>query len=163
MKKLFTKLFFKLVNKKIKKMFAGFTTKVSGKQVVMMLVGVVTAVIVFFKDTFGLEIDPAVVLTGIGPAAAYIFGQLKNDLSRLKAGLYVDRRFADPKFWAALIAAILPVIAETFGIELSASIAAGIAGTIMSILGGLFWKKQKAIKLIERNQPVKSRNVRRGK
>lgn len=145
--KLLEKFFFRAVRKKIKKMFRNFNARLSKKQVVMMLVGILVALTGFMKKKFGLEIDPAVVFTGLAPALAYLVGQLKNDLQRLKNGWVKEEKWKDPKFWTALVSSFLPVVADTFGIEMSLDIAAGVAGVITTALGSLFWKKQKTLKL----------------
>jgi len=146
--KLFEKIFFRMLKKKVKKMFRNCSGKLSKKQVVMMLVGILIAVTGFLKKTFGLEIDPAVVFTGMVPAAAYVFGQLKNDLQKLKNGWMKETKLKDPKFWTALIASILPVVADVFGVEMSLEVSAGVAGVITTFLARLFWKKQKTLKRV---------------
>ena len=113
------------------------------RKAILAVIAILQAVLVFFQKEFGLSIDAAAVGAAAAAVVVYIFGEARNDFERIKKGLFQERKWADPAFWGALLSAVLPVINETFGLNLPVET---IVSIVVFILGIIFAKRQKALK-----------------
>jgi hypothetical protein len=98
------------------------------------VLGVLGAALGFFAQEFGLVIDPAAVIGSLIIALAYIFGEGKADINRIRAQA---GKWKDAKFWIAFLAYIIGYINQAFGLQLPVEI---IIGFLTLLLGILFKK-----------------------
>ena len=112
------------------------------RKTLMAILAVITVVLAFFKDQFGLAIDPTAVVGGIGAVVLYMLFEAKLDLKKL--GAQADR-WKDPKFYLALVAALYAVLQEQLGLKIpiSPELVSSILAGIMSLL---FAKKFQEVK-----------------
>jgi uncharacterized membrane protein len=91
------------------------------------LIAILGVLFVFLKEQFGLAIDA----TAFVAILAYLLFESKLDAKRIysQAG-----RFKDPKFWIALIAALVPVINAEFGFNLPADAIIIVLNLLLAIL-----------------------------
>lgn len=105
------------------------------------IVAVLGAVLAIFKDQFGLAINPIEVLSGIGVLLVYIALEGKLDLARIKQQV---KKFNDPKFYFALVTALLTALTQIFGWNLPLEEINVILAALMSIIFGIEYHKLKA-------------------
>lgn len=103
------------------------------RKTLMAVIAVITAVLAFLKDQFGLAIDTAAVVGGLGAVVLYILFEAKLDLKKIGAQA---NRWADPKFWLAFVAALYAVLQGELGLKLplSPEVVSSILAAIMSLL-----------------------------
>jgi tetrahydromethanopterin S-methyltransferase subunit E len=104
------------------------------RKTIFAILGAIGAALGFFAKDFGLSIDPAAVMGAVVIALVYIFGEAKNDASRIVAQ---SHKFKDPKFWIAFVAYIVAYVNEAFGLKLPTEMIV----TIVTVLLGLLFKK----------------------
>jgi len=104
------------------------------RKTIFAILGAIGAVLGFFAKDFGLSIDPVAVLGAVAIALVYIFGEAKNDASRIMAQ---SHKFKDPKFWIAFVAYIVAYVNEAFGLNLPVEIIV----TVVTIILGFLFKK----------------------
>ena len=90
--------------------------------------------LVFLKETFGLAIEPTAFL-GI---VLYLLFEAKLDVKKVYAQAH---RFLDPKFWIALVTALLPVLNTEFGWNLPIDLIIGTLSALLAVLFGVAFKK----------------------
>ena len=98
---------------------------------IMAFLAVLGAILVFFKEQFGLSIDATGITTGLGVIVLYVLFEAKRDIEAIKQQA---SRWADPKFWIAFIAAILTAINSAFGLSIPVDIVNVVIGFILSLL-----------------------------
>ena len=95
---------------------------------------VLGVLLVFLKEQFGLAIEPAAFL-GI---VLYLIFEAKLDLKKIYSQTH---RFLDPKFWIALVTALIPVLNSELGLNLPVDLIIGTLSAILAILFGVAFKK----------------------
>lgn len=98
---------------------------------IMGIIAVLGAVLTFFQDKFGLAIDTTAVIAGLTAIVLYILFEAKLDIKRIGAQV---GKFKDPKFWAALISAILVAVDSAFELNLPVEAIISVIAIVMSIL-----------------------------
>lgn len=104
--------------------------KISRKTLVVIL-GILTAVVAVFQQEFGLSITLTTAVAGLVALMVYLFGEFKQDLARIRSQAH---RWADPKFWIAIVAAVLAVLNTELGLGLPANAIIAVLTIIMGIL-----------------------------
>lgn len=110
------------------------------RKVILLVLGVVYTLLTFFKDEVGISLDPEAVVTTMAVIVVYIFGEFKLDMKKI-TGL-IGSKWADPKFWMAILGALLPVFAAVFGLNIPVKI---ITGMLAAVVGLLFKRKSMQI------------------
>lgn len=103
------------------------------RKTILGIIGVLGAILTVFADQFGLTIDPTAAIAGLTAVTLYILFEAKVDLKRIgeQAG-----KFKDPKFWLALVSALLVAVNQGFGLNLPVETIISVLTLIMSLLFG---------------------------
>ena len=101
------------------------------RKTLLGIIAVLGAVLTVFKEQFGLAIDATAVVGGLTVILLYVLFESKLDFKRVTAQL---GKFKDPKFWLALISALLVAVNESFGLSLPIETILAVLGIIMSLL-----------------------------
>jgi len=107
--------------------------KIMSRKTLMAILGILGAILAFFQQQFGLSLDSTALMGAAGLILAYVFFEAKLDFKRIQKGV---AKFKDPKFWLALLSAILVAINEAFGWNLPIEIILTVISFILSILFG---------------------------
>jgi len=110
------------------------------RKTLLAVLGVITAILAFFKEEFGLGMDVMAVLGGLMAVVLYILFEAKLDLKKLGAQ---SGKWKDPKFWIAMAAVILAALNKELGLNLPAET---IITALTIIMAVLFGAKFKAVK-----------------
>lgn len=105
------------------------------RKTILAVFAVLTAIVTFFKEQFGLAIDTTAVIGGLGAIVLYLLFEAKLDIKRIGAQA---GRFKDPKFWIAFITAIIGVVGTSFNINFPMEV---ITSVLTLIMGFLFKKE----------------------
>jgi len=100
--------------------------------------GIIGAILVFLKGTFGLDLDAAAITTALGVILTYVLFEAKLDIAKI--GMQLDK-WKDPKFWVTFIAAILTALNGAFGWSLPIETINAVLGVILAVLFGWAFKK----------------------
>jgi len=100
---------------------------------ILALIGVLGALIAVLTGQFGLSPDAIAAFGGLTAVIIYIFGEMKLDLKRIGGQ---SGRFKDPKFWLAVITALLAAVNKEFGLNLPAEYIVGVLNFVLIILFG---------------------------
>lgn len=113
------------------------------RKTLMAVLAVITAVLAFFKDQFGLALDPAAVVGGIGAVVLYLLFEAKLDFKKL---VPQSGKWKDLKFWLALVTLLYTTIGQQFGLKLplSPELVSSILAAVMSALFAKKFKEAKA-------------------
>ena len=103
------------------------------RKTILGVIGVLGAVLTVFADQFGLAIDATAAIAGLTAVTLYILFEAKLDLKRI--GEQVGK-FKDPKFWIALISAVLVALSEGFGWNIPTETIVSVLTLLMSLLFG---------------------------
>jgi len=98
------------------------------------IVAILGVVLVVFKEQFGLAID----VTAFVGIVLYLLFEAKVDLKRI---ILQSNKFADPKFWLALVTSLLPVLNAELGLNLPIDAIIAIFSAILALLFGVAYKK----------------------
>jgi len=112
----------------------------NSRKTLTAILGIIGAILVFLKGTFGLDLDAAAVTTGLGVILTYVLFEAKLDLAKI--GAQRDK-WKDPKFWVTLISAILTSAAAGFGWNLPIETINAVLGVILAVLFGWAFKTAK--------------------
>lgn len=107
------------------------------RKTLLAVLGILTAILAFFKEQFGLGMDVTAVLASLTAAVLYILFQAKLDLKKLGAQ---PGRWKDPKFWLAMAAVILAALNKELGLNLPAEAIIAVLAVIMTVLFGAKFK-----------------------
>lgn len=101
---------------------------------ILAVLGVIGALVAVLTGEFGLSADAVAAFGGLTAIIIYIFGEMKLDIQRIgsQAG-----RFKDPKFWIAVVTALLAAINKEFGLNLPAEYIVGVLNFVLAILFGI--------------------------
>jgi ABC-type uncharacterized transport system permease subunit len=102
------------------------------------VLGIIGAILVFLKGTFGLDLDAAAITTALGVILTYVLFEAKLDIA--KVGLQLGK-WKDPKFWVTFIAAILTALNGALGWSLPIETINAVLGVILAVLFGWAFKK----------------------
>jgi hypothetical protein len=108
------------------------------RKTLLAVLAVITAVMAFFKEQFGLGMDVMAVMGGLVAVIAYILLEAKLDLKKLGAQA---GKWKDPKFWMALISVIIAALNKELGLNLPAEAIVAVLTVIMSVLFGIKFKE----------------------
>lgn len=100
--------------------------------------GIIGAILVFLKGTFGLDVDAAAITTALGVILTYILFEAKLDFAKIGAQL---GKWKDPKFWVTFFSAILTALNAGFGWNLPIETINAVLGVILAVLFGWAFKK----------------------
>jgi len=103
------------------------------RKTLLTVLAVIEAILLFFKEQFGLQIEATAIVAGIGAVLVYVFFEARLDIERFRAQA---GRFKDPKFWLAFIAALLAILNEQFGFNLPVETIIGFLTLVMGLLFG---------------------------
>jgi cobalamin synthase len=115
----------------------------------MLVLGFILALVTFLQEHVGISVAAGGAVSALAIIATYLFGEFKSDIQRVRGGLFQDKKWKDPAFWGALVAAILPVVSENLGIQLPIEL---ITGVVAVILGLVFKKRVNDAKLRAKNR-----------
>jgi len=101
------------------------------RKFLLVLVAVIGAALTFLKGQFGLAIDPTAVVGAVTLIGVYIFNEAKADIGRMAAQAH---KWADPKFLATFLGAVVTPAAEALGLNLPTEIIQGILAAIVALL-----------------------------
>ena len=115
------------------------------RKIIMLIIGVLGVVLAYFRDQFGLSgLNLEVMLVALVPIIAYIFGEARSDMERIKKSLAEQSgKWIDPKFLIGLAAALLVWANQALGLNLPVEI---IVTALTFILGLIFRKELSALK-----------------
>jgi len=116
----------------------------SSRKIIMAVVAVLIALSAFAQKEIGISMDNGQAAAALGVIIAYLFGEFKSDMARLRITVFQGKKFHDPAFWAALMFSQLPVISEIFKLNLPVE---GINSVMVFVLGIVF--KKRVAKLME--------------
>lgn len=108
------------------------------RKTLLGIIAVLGAILTVFKEQFGLAIDATAVVGGMTVILLYILFEAKIDFKRVAGQVH---KFRDPKFWLALISALLVAVNASFGLNLPVEAILAVLGIIMSFLFGVDSKK----------------------
>lgn len=109
----------------------------------LAVIGIIGVVLVFFRDQFGFgDLALGGVITSLGVILTWILFEAKADIKRVFDDLKAQKaKWADPKFWMAFIAALLPVLNSSLGLNLPVETINIAVGAIITVLFGILFKK----------------------
>ena len=110
------------------------------RKTLLGILAVIGAVLTFFKDQFGLNIDPTAMIAGISAVLLYILFEAKLDILRIKLQ---SSKWKDKKFWLAFISALLTALESAFHWGIPVEI---IVSALTVIMGILFKKGYNTVK-----------------
>ena len=109
------------------------------RKTLLGVIAVLGAVLTFFQQQFGLTIDTPAMIVGLTTILLYILFEGKADIKRIGSQA---AKFADPKFWAAFVSAMLVAVNNAFELGLPVEAIVSVIAIIMSILFGVEAKKE---------------------
>jgi len=115
------------------------------RKIIMLIIGFLGVVLAYFRDQFGLSgLQLEAVLVALVPIVAYLFGEARNDMERIKKNLAEQsKKWVDPKFIIGLVAALVVWVNQAFGLNLPVEI---IVTVLTFILGLIFRRDYSALK-----------------
>jgi hypothetical protein len=113
--------------------------KIMSRKTFLAIVAVVGAILTFLNEQFTLGLDTTALVAVITTIGVWIFFEARLDIKRI-IGQVAEQtgKFKDPRFWSALIIALLEVMNEILGWNIPIEI---VAGVLVVILGFLFKKE----------------------
>ena len=105
------------------------------RKTIGFVVSIITVILTFFQEQFGLSLDPVAVAAGLGAILTYIFFESKLDLVALTSQ---PGRWTDPKFLITFVSTILAAIEAQFNLGIPVE---AIIPVLTLIVGVLFGKK----------------------
>jgi len=105
---------------------------------IVVILGILGAVGAVVSTEFGLTVKVGSLAAMLTAALVYVFGEAKNDLARLAAQ---KAKWADPKFWIAVAAAVIGALGEA-GVKLP--VAPELIITVLTVLLGVLFKTKVA-------------------
>ena len=105
------------------------------RKTIMVVLAVLVAILTTLKSEFGLAINLAGLITFVTVAVAYIRGEAARDMA---AVVQQSSKWTDPKFWTAIVSAVVTALNSSLGLNLPIDI---INVILLAILGFLFKKK----------------------
>lgn len=116
------------------------------RKIIMGVVGAFVALFGLFGVQVGLPaVDTYSVIGALLIIAAYVFTEFKKDWANFRDSVVQQNKWADPAFWAALIASVALPLLSLFNIVLTEqiiSIAATVLAVIIPIIINLFRKTE---------------------
>jgi hypothetical protein len=103
------------------------------RKTILTVVAVLGAILGVIGTAFGLTLNGPAAAAGLGAVLLYVFFEAKADKDRIRAQA---GRFKDPKFWLALVSALLASLVQS-GVVLPVSPEIIIA-VLTAIMGVLF-------------------------
>ena len=117
--------------------------KIMSRKTFLAVVAVLGAILTVFNETFALGLDTTSLIASIAAVGVWIFFEFRLDFKKvLNAVKEQSNKFADPKFWSALVIALLEVFNELFVWNIPIEV---IAGVLVAILAFLFKKENKRV------------------
>ena len=117
--------------------------KIMSRKTFLAIVAVFGAILTFMNEQFTLGLDTGALLASITAIGVWIFFEFRLDFKRvLNVVKEQSNKFADPKFWSALVIALLEVFNELFAWNIPIEI---VAGVLVVILGFLFKEEIKKV------------------
>ena len=110
------------------------------RKFLILLLMILGAILGVFQKEFGLSINPQALVAALIAGVVYLYGEFKVDMERIRKGIFQEGRLKDPKFWTAIVAAIIPILNEQLGWNIPAET---ITMILTFILGLLFHKETK--------------------
>ena len=112
------------------------------RKVILLVVGIITAIMTFMQKTVGVSMDATAALSGLVVVVAYLFGEGKMDFKRVKTGIVQGGKWKDSAFWTSLAASLLPVFNEALGINIPVEM---VNSVIAIVIGFVFSKRAKNV------------------
>jgi len=106
------------------------------RKTVMFIVAIVGALLTWATGIFGLSISATAVVGGMTAVVVYIFGEMKNDIARVKKKIYQGEKWRDPAFWTSLVAAFLPVVNTYLKLNIPVETVVSILTVILAFIFG---------------------------
>lgn len=104
------------------------------RKTLMFIVALLGAVLAFLQAEAGLVINASAVAAAAVAVVVYLFGEAKNDLARIKQKIFQEHKWKDPAFWISLVAAILPVLNSSLGLEIPVETIIGILTALVGLI-----------------------------
>ena len=95
------------------------------------ILAVIGTILTYFQESFGLSLDATAMMTGVTVLLLYVLFEAKLDFKRMSSQA---AKFADPKFWTGLVAAVLAAVNTNFGLGIPVELIIGVLGLVMSLL-----------------------------
>ena len=101
------------------------------RKTLLAVLGVISVVLTFLQEQFGLSMDVPGVMGGLTVVMLYILFEAKEDIKRIAPQV---GRFKDPKFWIAFVAVLLGSLNEQLGLNLPVEAIVSVLTLIMAVL-----------------------------
>ncbi len=108
------------------------------RKTIIAVLGFLTAILVFLKAQFGLDVEVTGFVAAIGVVVTYLLFQAKMDIRKI--GRQFDK-FKSKKFYLALASTLVPAINTALGLNIPVEIVVGVMGFIMTLIFGKEFKK----------------------
>jgi uncharacterized membrane protein len=105
------------------------------RKTIMVVLAVIAAILTTIKTQFGLAINLAGLISFLTVAVAYIRGEAARDMAAIAQQ---SSKWTDPKFWTAMMAAVITALNGSLGLNLPIDI---INVILLGVLAFLFKKK----------------------
>lgn len=112
------------------------------RKIIMAIVAVLIALSAFAQKEMGISMGAGKTAAALGIIGAYLFGEFKSDMARVRSTVFQGKKFRDPAFWSALLCSQLPVISEIFNLGLPVE---GINSVVAFILSMVFKSRIKKL------------------
>lgn len=106
------------------------------RKTIMFVVAIIGALLTWAAGMFGLSISATAVVAGMTAVVVYIFGEMKNDIARIRKSIYQDKKWRDPAFWTSLVAALLPVVNTYFKLNIPVETVVSILTVLLAFVFG---------------------------
>ena len=109
------------------------------RKTILTFIAVLGAILGVIGSTLGLTLNGAAAASGLGAVLLYVLFEAKLDLKKLGAQA---GKFKDPKFWLAIISAVIAALAQAgVTLPLSPELIVAILTAIMTALFGAKFKE----------------------
>lgn len=113
------------------------------RKTILGIFAIFSAIVVFLKDQIGVSIEATTIAATMAVIATYFVGEYKNDIERFKKKIIQSKKWNDPTFWTALLASVLPIVNEKFGLKIPIET---VTSVVVLVMGTIFAKRHKEIK-----------------
>lgn len=110
---------------------------IMSRKTLMTVLGVITIIVTFLQEQFGLSAGLVPAVGGVGIALIYVLFEAKLDLKKMGAQ---PGKWKDPKFWIALAGVLIPELNRQLGLNLPTEAIVAVLGVILAILFGVKFK-----------------------
>ena len=106
------------------------------RKTVMFIVAIIGAVLTWATGMFGLSISATAVVAAMTAVVVYIFGEMKNDIARIRKSIEQAKKWRDPAFWTSLVAAFLPILNTYLKLHIPVETVVSVLTVILAFIFG---------------------------